>query len=320
MEDFFCEAVRLLPAFLKEPLLLAAERTGSTIREVTIRAGAPVTVSSSDGVRFLQKNGFLTTMPPANCSVTFEQVQECLRCFTEYSLQSAQPQLKQGFLTLRGGHRVGIAGRAVMQGKEISYIKEISSISLRVARSVYGCGKKILSEVYRKPCVKIPSVLIAGPPASGKTTVLRDVVRGLASGACGQFYRISVVDERSEIAATYHGKPQHDCGITCDVLDGFLKADGMQMALRALSPQIIAVDELGGETDAQAVLQVMSGGAAILATVHMNGIDALYKRPFLARLLKEKCFDFIVLLKSAQTPGEIYTVAGMDEWLKEGGK
>lgn len=313
MERSFCEAVRLLPPFLKEPLLFAAERNHTQIREVTIRAGVPVCVHTSDGIRFLQKNGFLTTMPPANCSIKMEEVQECLRCLTEYSLQSAQPQLKQGFLTLQGGHRAGIAGRAVLQDGQISYIKEISAISLRIARAVCGCGKRILSEIDWNALNGIPSVLIAGPPASGKTTVLRDVIRGLASGECGRFFRVSVVDERSEIAASYHGTCQHDLGITCDVLDGFFKAEGMMLALRALSPQIIAVDELGSEKDADAVLQVMSGGAAMLATVHADSFSALSKRPVLKRLFAHQCFDFVVLLKSAQTPGVIDAIIRTDE-------
>ena len=313
MERSFCEAIRLLPPFLKEPLLFAAERNHAQIREITIRAGAPVCIDTSDGVRFLQKNGFLTAIPPSNCAVTIEEVQTCLRCLTEYSLQSVQPQLKRGFFTLRGGHRAGVAGRAVMQDGEILHIKDISSITLRIAHAVCGCGKQILSEIDWDSPIGVPSVLIAGPPASGKTTILRDVIRGLAGGTCGRFFRVSVVDERSELSASYHGICQHDLGVTCDVLDGFLKSEGMMLALRALSPQIIAVDELGSDADAEAVLQVMSGGAAILATVHADSVDALMKRSVLKRLLAQRCFQFVVLLKNAQMPGMIDTIIRAEE-------
>ena len=307
MDVAYETAVRQLPPKIRELLLLFPQDKQQVVREVSMRAGKPLTLTTGEGIRFASGNGaFSAFPPPASDILTAQEIGDCLRFLTEYSLHSFEESLCRGYLTVRGGHRAGISGTGVHKDQSISHVRDVSSISLRIARQIRGVSRGLVQSLYGTG--ETPSVLIVGAPASGKTTVLRDLVRSLANGEAGRYVRVSVIDERGELGAALHGTAQHDLGVTSDLFDGFYKAEGMQMALRAMAPDVIAVDELGGAADAQAVRSVQNGGAAILATAHAGSIEGAYQREGIGALLREGAFDRIVLLNGADSPGTVRAV------------
>lgn len=192
----------------------------------------------------------------------------------------------------------------------LTHIRDVSCISLRIARQIRGIGTALLHRLYSG--VNLPSVLMIGSPASGKTTLLRDLIRGLSSGEAGRFIRVAAVDERAEIGAALHGIAQLDLGITADLLDGFSKEEGMHMALRALSPEVIAVDEIASDADIRAVRKIQRGGAAVLATAHASSLADACHRSGLGELLKEGAFDYAAILEGAKRPGQVTQIVPME--------
>jgi len=206
---------------------------------------------------------------------------------------------------MKGGHRAGICGSAVVEEGEIVNIKDISSINIRIARSLSGVADAFLKMMANK---QIKGVLLAGPPSSGKTTILKDIAKQLAGGYYGYNVKVAVVDERGELGAVYAGESKNDLGISCDVLDGYPKAQGMMQAIRCLSPDLIICDEIGTEQEARAVESCLNAGVRVIASVHAAGKEELRNRPSVRRLLATGAFDSIVLLKGRGAPGVIKAV------------
>lgn len=191
-----------------------------------------------------------------------------LELLTDYSWYAINTQLEQGFFTIEGGHRIGVTGRSKNQ---------IGAINIRIARQRKGIALKVMPFIRNGS--SIYNTLIVSPPGAGKTTILRDIIRILSDGADGSYsFKVAVVDERSEIGACYEGIPQNDLGKRCDVLDGFPKVKGMKMLLRSMSPQIIAVDELGSVDDFNSVTEIINSGIRILGTVHADNIMELKEK------------------------------------------
>lgn len=230
----------------------------------------------------------------------------------ENSVYAYQEEVKQGYLTIKGGHRIGIVGKAVLAADgSIQYIKEISGFNIRVAKAVKGCGQRVLSHIIKNP-TDIYSTLIVSPPGTGKTTLLRDLTRILSDGSKMPFFQglnMGVVDERSEIAACYKGVPQNDVGKRTDVLDACPKATGMLMLLRSMAPNVIVVDEIGGAEDAQAIRCVANAGVRILATAHGYGEHACNDLRKDARdLIREGIFQKIIVLDASRGVGTVKRV------------
>ena len=216
-----------------------------------------------------------------------DQLEALIEALSEHSLYARQSETSQGFLTLRGGHRMGLCGHA--HSDDRSVLCDISSVCLRIAGEWPGSAD-ILMSLLPDP----PSVLIIGAPGSGKTTLLRDLARQLATGRHAR--QVAIVDERSELAACVNGVPQLDVGASTDVLDGLRKADAIPWLIRSMAPETIITDELASPEDAAAVLDTMSCGITVCASAHGSSLQDAASRPALATLMARRAFGLYAVL------------------------
>lgn len=239
--------------------------------------------------------------------VTQEELDETLQCAVRYSLYAYGEELKQGFITVSGGHRIGVAGRVILDKGSVKTIQPVTFLNIRFSHQVRGCADKIISYLYDSATGDFLHTLIISPPRCGKTTLLRDIVRQVSNGAGGKRFgkTVGIVDERSEIGACFQGIPQNDVGYRTDILDCCPKADGMMMLIRSMAPDVVAVDEIGGVRDLEAMSYVMNCGCRILATVHGTSMEDMRKKPGLSRYLEEKIFGRYVILGNEKGPGTV---------------
>lgn len=274
------------------------------IEEIRLRADKPLMISKGGQDYFVNNNGGVNLSYTELTFVTRQDIEKTLQLMCSYSIYAIEDELKQGFITLAGGHRVGLSGRGVIEGSKIKTLKNISGMNIRIAREVKGCGNKLVSILFED---ELKHTLIASPPGCGKTTLLRDIIRILSwgEGSIPRGYKVGVVDERSEIAGCYMGVPQRDVGIRTDVLDACPKAQGMMMLLRSMSPEIIAVDEIGSLEDAEAIENAINSGVKVIATVHGKDIKDTMVRPGIKSLMERKSFEKVVLLSRKDGPGTV---------------
>lgn len=236
--------------------------------------------------------------------VVKEELTETLEYVSDYSLYAYEHEIKQGFITVEGGHRVGMTGKVVMEEGKIKNMKYISSVNIRMSHEVIGCAKHLLPHITVGK--QICHTLIISPPRCGKTTLLRDLVRMISDG--NEYVKgstVGVVDERSEIGACYMGTAQNHVGARTDILDCCPKAEGMLMLIRSMAPQVLAVDEIGAPEELRALEYAMHCGCKLLATVHGNSIEELRTKPLFGQLIKEKRFERYVVLRGDERPGEV---------------
>ena len=265
------------------------------LQEIRLRIGKPLIVMA-DNVEWVMRE-----------EIEKEEFMETLEYICKYSLYAFENELKQGFITIEGGHRVGISGQVYVENGEVKNFKNISSMNIRVSHEVSHCADRILPYITQEE--GILNTLIISPPRCGKTTLLRDLVRVVSDGnAKLKGCTVGVVDERSEIAGSYLGVPQNQVGIRTDVLDACPKSKGMMMLLRSMAPSVIAVDELGGAEDVHAMEYAMNCGCKFLATVHGKSMEEIRKKPLFETLVKEKRFERYVVLGNR---GKIGTVEGI---------
>lgn len=231
-------------------------------------------------------------------------LKEMLEYISGYSLYAFEEEISQGFLTIPGGHRVGVAGQVVMEAGKVKNIRNVSFINIRVSREVKGCADKVLRYIREED--HLYHTLIVSPPGCGKTTLLRDIVR-LISGQEEDTHgkNVTVVDERSEIAGCFRGMPQNDLGCRTDVLDGCPKSEGMMMAVRSLAPEVIVVDEIGGKKDVQALRYAMNCGCTLIATIHGRDYREIQGKPDFREMVREHMFERCIVLENAGGPGKV---------------
>lgn len=237
------------------------------IQEIRLRVNRPAAATVMGAVRYITESGQLTYNPDSSVTVSEQDLRRSFEAVCQYSVHSFQNDILSGFITLRGGHRVGICGTSVMRGDAVENVKNISSMNFRIAREISGCAEELCRRVFSDG---LCSVLIAGAPASGKTTMLRDTARIL-----GGRYRTAVIDERGELAAVMNGVPQNNVGINTDVFDGYDKHGGINTAIRVMSPQIVICDEIGSAADLAAIRAAASSGVCAVASVHGSNMDEL---------------------------------------------
>lgn len=281
---------------------------GGKLQEIRLRTGQPLWVLHNGCGYLLSENGKVVKHKTEAYLVEEKDLRQTLEYASEYSLYAYENEKRQGFLTISGGHRIGLAGSVVVEQGKIKNIVNISMLNIRVACEYIGCAKEIMSFLVEGKEVK--NVLIVSPPGGGKTTLLRDVIRNLSSEQYG--YTVGVVDERGEIAACYRGVPQNDLGITTDVLDGCPKGEGMEMLLRSMAPDVIAVDELSVK-EKEEVMIASNGGCKILATIHGENLQQVEKKGWINGGDDNVCFDRIILMKNRFHPGKIEKVYDKDQ-------
>lgn len=297
MEGFEGAAVLLPPALRKR-----AEALPGTVRrraeEIRLRAGRPPAVTVGvDELPF-----------PDGETVTVRDLELTVEIATQASAHAALEQVRQGYFTVQGGHRIGLCGSAAAEGGQVRNLRTLSSLNIRVAHTAPGCGEEVL----RTLCVggRLPNTLLLAPPGAGKTTLLRDLIRLISSGGICAPMRVGLADERGEVAALWNGVPQFDVGGRTDVLEGCPKAQGLMMLLRGMNPQALACDEITAPADCAALEQCANCGARLLATAHGTGLEDLSRRPLYRELLVRRLFETVVTI-DRRGAGFDYRVEGL---------
>lgn len=281
----FDQAAGLLPFGLRQLALSVPQTERIVAEELRLRAGRPLSVTLPEGESVL----------PGSPIISPDDLRTVLEIATQASAHVALERVRHGFVTVRGGHRMGLCGTAVVKDGAIHNLRELSSLNIRIARQVTGVGDKLLLQL--RDGGALPSVLVLAPPGAGKTTLLRDMIRGLSTGVGGLPLRVGVADERGELGAVYDGVPQLDLGPHTDVMDGCSKADGLMLLLRGMNPQVLAVDEITAPSDIDALETAAGCGAALLATAHGQGLKDLTCRPLYSRLLERCIFQKVLLIE-----------------------
>lgn len=265
------------------------------VNEIRLRVGQPVILRTGRRCYYLCEDK----------PIQAREMQNCLELLCDGSVYSRQRELSQGFLTLPGGHRVGVCGTAGIDSAGRRTVCYVSSINIRVAGEYIGCAQELLRLAFSDG---ICGMLIAGSPCAGKTTLLRDIALTLSSPPHEK--QVTVVDERGEIAAMYHGEPQNRLGIGCDVLNGYPKGEGILIALRTLAPDVIICDEIGDAQDAQAIAAGVNAGVCIISSIHACNADELYRKESFQKLREIGAFEKIAFLRAGErcVPEEIVGV------------
>ncbi|MCG9968511.1 stage III sporulation protein AA [Pelotomaculum terephthalicicum JT] len=278
------------------------------IEEIRFRQGKPLILGLAGNEIFLTVEGRPTREAGEAYCVAPIDMERLIQLISNSSFYAIEEELKNGFITLPGGHRVGITGKAVLDGGKIRTLKYLSGCNIRLARAVTGAASSLLPYLLNNSRGDIFHTVLVSPPCCGKTTMLRDLIRQLSNGVPELGFSgltLGVVDERSEIAGCYKGVPQLDVGLRTDVLDGCPKAEGMMMLLRSMSPRVIAVDEIGRGEDVGALEEVLNAGVKVLATAHGKNLAELAERPALGRIIRSKIIERFVILGRSRGVGTI---------------
>ena len=262
--------------------------------EIRVGSGKPLVLFAEGACRYVTPRGELSAHSAQGITVSREEVQEIFRLLLDGSVYAAEENIKSGYITAEGGHRVGICGSTVLSDGKISTIKDISYLNIRVAKEVRGSADLLFTDIFKNGA---ENCLIISPPGGGKTTLLRDICRVL--GGSERFScKLGIADERGEIAASYLGVPQNDVGSRTCVMDGCPKAQAMDMLLRGMGVDTVVTDEIGSTEDEEAVRRLLRCGVKVIATMHAGNTAEARRR--LGDLIGSGGFENIVVLKNKQ--------------------
>lgn len=287
-------------------------QTTNSLQELRLRTGQPLSIRENGEEYFITEQGERTKNIQKAWRVTKEEISDTLSFMSDYSFYAFEEEIRQGYLTLTGGCRTGLCGKTVLEHGMIQSMKHISFLNIRFAHEIIGCADLLMRIIWKEE--ELLSTLIVSPPMGGKTTMLRDLIRQVSNGnALHNGKTVGVIDERGELAACHMGVPQNDLGIRTDVMDGCPKPEGMTMLVRSMSPEVIAVDEIGTTKDMESMFYAMNCGCSVLATAHGKSLEELKKKPFFAEMIKRKLFKRYVFLGRKHGIGTVEKVFDEDE-------
>ncbi|MBE6065344.1 stage III sporulation protein AA [Clostridium cochlearium] len=293
------EILEILPREIKNQLNAFNFKN---IQEIRIRAEKPIIVKEGS-------NEVIT-----NYMATLEDISSIVKRMSSYSIYAYDDEIKQGYITIKGGHRVGICGKCVLDGEKVKTIKYPASLNIRICREVEGCSNKILPYVLKSSMVE--NTIIISPPNCGKTTLLRDIAKNLSNGIKKLNLRgmkVCVIDERSEIASCVNGVPQLNIGLRTDVLDSCPKSQGIMMAIRSMSPEVIVCDEIGSREDIESIIKAMNSGVKLITTVHGYDVEDIYEREVFKEAIENKVFQKAIVLSGRKGVGTVEYIYSFEE-------
>lgn len=279
-----------------------------TLQEIRIRESRPLEIVYDHDHAFVDAGGKISDNPAAAYRPSHQECLQLLDLLTDHSLYTFEEELKRGFITVRGGHRVGLCGRVVLDKGEIKQIKDVTGFNIRLAREMIGAGRSVLPYLIDFEAQTVRHTLLISPPLWGKTTVIRDLARMISTGEwphqlAWKGKKVGIIDERSELAACVKGVPTFHVGPRTDVMDHCPKAEGMMMMIRSMSPDVLVVDEIGRPEDAAAIREALRAGIKVLATAHGAGLEDIRSRPMLRELIEEGIFERYVVLPGRKGTG-----------------
>jgi stage III sporulation protein AA len=293
-EDTFMESIlNFLPKKIADLISTIPPNQKEELEEIRIRINRPIEMTLKGAPKFL------------SYIIQPDDAFHLMNKISHFSIYTLEEELKQGFITVSGGHRIGLAGKVILEGGKVKAIRDISSFNIRIAREKVGIAESIIPYIYQGNWMH---TMVIGPPQTGKTTLLRDIARIASSGLLVkgiQASKVGIVDERSEIAGCVNGIPQLTFGDRLDVLDACPKAEGMMMMIRSMSPDILVVDEIGRKEDAEAIQEAVHAGIKLMMTTHGTSIEEVRNRPSLREILDQKIFQRFVVLSRKSGPGTV---------------
>lgn len=265
------------------------------VNEIRFRKNKPLILYVNRELYFLSQKGISKNYTPLCIIISSSEFEEMTDMLCNNSYHTNMDSMIKGYITVNDGSRVGIAGKAVYRDSQITAVRNISSLCIRISHDYKNCSKKIVEKLYSN---KPSSIIVAGEPRSGKTTFLRDMGRLLSSGFNGNYMCVTFVDEREELSAG-------SCGINTDSIIGFDKAKGIEIATRTLAPQLIICDEIGNKNELEAIKYGFSTGVNFAVSVHLKSVDQIEQNKIIKELIETKEFDYLVLLKTYTSEYEI---------------
>ncbi|WP_058307477.1 stage III sporulation protein AA [Gracilibacillus massiliensis] len=289
------QVLKILPNHISSTIKEYIEQKQIPLQEIRLRVNQAIEINDGSHVYWLNDTSF-----SASDATLF------LNKISDFSLYRLEEELRNGFITIAGGHRIGISGSVIVENRKVKAIHHISSFNIRIAKPYFGIIQPYLPYLMTDT---IQNTLIIGPPQSGKTTLLRDIANYCASSTSNRTgYKTAIVDERSEICASINGVPQHLLAPRIDVLDRCPKAEGMMMFIRSMSPELIIVDEIGSQKDVEAIDEVIHAGVQLVCTIHGRSLSEISQRPTIKELINKKVFQRFVILSNQHTVGEIVEI------------
>jgi stage III sporulation protein AA len=285
--------IKFLPKNIADMIIRIPPSQQDEIEEIRIRISKPIEITA---------NGRLIFLPYV---IQQEDAFHLMNKISQFSIYAFEEELKRGYITVSGGHRIGLAGKVILEEGKVKAITDVSSFNIRIAREKIGIAAPILPYVYKNEWMH---TMIIGPPQTGKTTLLRDLARIISTGDSQKALhaaKVGIVDERSEIAGCVNGIPNLTFGNRVDVLDACPKAEGMMMMIRSMSPDVLIVDEIGRKEDSEAILEAVHAGIKLMMTVHGYDLADINRRPTLREILDQEIFQRFIVLSRKQGPGTI---------------